>query len=165
MASHETRIERPDAAHKLLLAADTRITCPKCDNTFGLEEGFARAALEQFEHNTERALEAVRKAERSEAAKNAQQVASQQGTALRSENDELRRLLKEQGDQHAQALKEVATLAQQSQASQLEALRAEVASRQQQIDGFTRRESALATREGALRTRLRMQPGSRLRFS
>jgi hypothetical protein len=158
MGPHDSRVTRlsseVELSRSLLLPAGTRVTCPECDSKFSLEQGFARAALEQFEHNTEGALETVRKAERAEAAKNAQQMASQQGTALRNANDELRRLLKEQGDQHAQALKEVATLAQQSQVPQLEALRAEVTARQKQIDEFTTRESALAEQERSMASRI-----------
>src|ERR1700758_5568945 len=122
MASPEPRMSPSESAHKLLLPADTNITCPKCKNTFGLEQGFARAALEQFEHSTEGALEAVRRTERAAADKRAQQLATQQANALSDENDGLKRLLKEQRDKHAQALKEVTQLAQQSTASQLEAL-------------------------------------------
>ena len=98
----------------LLLPADTRVTCPACGKPFGLEQGFARAALEQFEHSTEGALEAVRKAERAAAEKRAQQLA----------------------------------------APQLQALRAEVAARQAQIDELTRRESDLAERERGLEARV-----------
>jgi len=151
MASQEPRIR---AAQRLLLSADTRITCPKCDSTFGLEEGFARAALEQFEHSTEGTLEAVRKAERAEADRRAQQLVSHQGSSLRDENAELRRLLKEQGAKHTQSLKEVTRLAQQSAAPQLEALRAEVAARQEQLEEFTRRESELNARERTLESQI-----------
>jgi hypothetical protein len=150
MATHEPRIGRPESARKLLLSADTRITCPKCNHAFGLDQGFARAALEQFEHSTEGALEALRKAERAEADRRAQQLANQQGSALRDENAELRRLLKEQGEKQTQALKEVRSLAQQSVAPQLEALRAEVAARQSRIDELTQRESELNARERTL---------------
>ena len=125
MATADPKVHAAESAQKLLLPADTDITCPRCKSTFGLEQGFARAALEQFEHSTEGALEAVRKAERVEADKRAQQVASQQANGLREENAELKRLFKEQGEKHAQALKEVTRLAQQSAAPQLEALRAE----------------------------------------
>jgi hypothetical protein len=147
MAIPDTRVTPIESAQKLLLAADTQITCPKCKNTFGLEQGFARAVLEQFEHGTEGALEAVRRAERAEADKRAQQLASQQANALRDENSELKRLFKEQGAKHAQALREVTKLAQQSAAPQLEAMRAELAERQAKIDEFTRRESDLSERE------------------
>ena len=155
MPSREPRISQPESLQHLLLPAGTRITCPKCSHAFGLEEGFARAALEQFEHSTLGALEALRRSERAEADKRAQQSASQQGTALRDENAELRRLLKEQGDKHAQALREVASLARQSLTPELEAVRAESAARQARIDAFMRRESELTAKEQALETRVR----------
>jgi len=154
MASPEPRASPTESAHKLLLPADTNITCPKCKNTFGLEHGFARAALEQFAQSTEGALEAVRRAERAEADKRAQQLAGQQANVLREENAELKRLLKEQGEEHAQALKEVTKLAQQSAAPQLEAMRVELAARQARIDDFTRRESELGERERGLEARI-----------
>jgi hypothetical protein len=153
MASPEPRVNPVESAHKLLLSPDTSITCPKCKNTFDLEQGFARAALEQFEHSTEGALEAVRRAERMEADKRAQQLAGQQANVLREENAELKRLLKEQGEKHAQALKEVTKLAQQSAAPQLEALRAELAARQAKIDEFTRRELQLLKDKHTLQDR------------
>jgi len=154
MATPDLRVHATDSVQKLLLPADTDITCPMCKSTFGLEQGFARAALEQFEHSTEGALEAVRRAERVEADKRAQQIASQQANALRDENAELKRLLKEQGEKHAQALKEVTRLAQQAAAPQLEAMRAELAARQAKIDAFARRESDLSERERGLETRV-----------
>jgi hypothetical protein len=154
MAIRDPLVGPIESAQKLLLPADTNITCPKCKNTFGLEQGFARAALEQFEHSTEGALEAVRRVERAEADKRAQQLARQQANTLRDENAELKRLLKEQGEKHAQALKEVTKLAQQSAAPQLEAMRAELAARQAKIDEFTRRESDLSERERGLEARV-----------
>jgi len=154
MATPDPRARLTASAQKLLLPADTNITCPKCKNTFGLEQGFARAALEQFERSTEGALEAVRRAERAEADKRAQQLANQQANALRDENSELKRLLQVQGEKHTQALKEVTELAQQSAAPQLEAMRAELAARQTKIDEFTRRESDLVEKERGLEARV-----------
>jgi hypothetical protein len=150
MVTPDPRVRPTESAQKLLLPADTDITCPKCKGTFDLEQGFARAALEQFEHSTEGELEAVRRAERVDADKRAQQIASQQANALRDENAELKRLFWEQGEKHAQALKEVSKLAQQSAAPQLEAMRAELAARQAKVDEFTRRESDLSARERSL---------------
>lgn len=154
MATADSRLRISESAQKLLLAADTQITCPKCKSRFSLEQGFARASLEQFEHSTEGALEAVRKAERAEADKRAQQLASQQASALREENAGLKALLQEQGEKHAQALREVTRLAQQSAAPQLEAMRAELAARQAKLDEFTRRESDLSERERGLEARV-----------
>jgi hypothetical protein len=154
MAFPDSRFTSTESAQKLLLPADTSITCPKCKNTFGLGQGFARAALEQFEQSTEGTLEAVRRTERAEADKRAQQLAAQQASTLRGENAELKRLLQEQGDKHAQALREVSRLAQQATASQLEAMRAELAARQTKIDELTRRESDLSARERGLEARV-----------
>lgn len=157
MATPDPRIratEPAQSALRLLLHANTKVTCPQCKNTFGLQEGFARAALEQFEQGTEGALEAVRKAERAEADKRAQQLAAQQAHVLRDENAGLKRLLKEQVDKHGQALQEVTRLAQQSAASQLEALRAELAARQTRIEELMHREADLAQRERNLEARV-----------
>jgi len=150
MATSDPRVRPTESTQKLLLPADTDITCPKCKSTFGLEQGFARAALEQFAQSTEGTLEAVRRAERVEADRRAQQIAGQQANALRDENAELKRILKEQAEKHAQALKEVTKLAQQSAAPQLEAMRVELAARQTKIDELTRRESDLSAREQGL---------------
>jgi hypothetical protein len=150
MASPEPKASPHESAQKLLLPADTNITCPKCKHAFGLEQGFARAALEQFEHSTEGALAALRRIERAEADKRAQQLVTQQGSALRDENAELKRLLKDQSEKHTQALTEVTKLAQQSAGAQLEAMRAELLTRQAKIDEFTRRESELSERERGL---------------
>jgi hypothetical protein len=154
MATPDPRVCSTEPSQKLLLPANTSVTCPQCKTTFGLQEGFARAALEQFEHSTEGALESVRRAERAEADKRAQQLASQKANALREENAGLKHLLKEQGEKHAQALQEVTQLARQSAASQVEVLRAELAARQAKLDEFTRRESDLSERERGLEKRI-----------
>ncbi len=154
MATREPRVSPTESAPSLLLPADTNITCPKCKSTFGLEQGFARTALERFEHSTEGAHEALRKAERAEADKRAQQIAGQQAHALRGENSELKRLLREQGEKHAEALQEVRKLAQQSAAPQVEALRAELALRQAKLDEFARRECDLVEKERGLEARV-----------
>src|SRR5438552_2094867 len=36
------------SSDRLLLESDTRVTCPACKHDFGLAEGFAKKALEQF---------------------------------------------------------------------------------------------------------------------
>jgi hypothetical protein len=157
MGTQDSRmLRRPVAgeSRSLLLPPDTRVTCPQCDHAFSLERGFARAALEQFEHSTQGTLEAVRKSERAEAARHAEQQASHQSGALREENAELKRLMQEQAEGHAKALKEVAALAKQSLTPQLDALRAEISAHQTQIAEFARRESDLKVREETLEARI-----------
>jgi GTP diphosphokinase / guanosine-3',5'-bis(diphosphate) 3'-diphosphatase len=44
------------ARDALLLDADTRVTCPKCEHEFSLEEGFAKKSLEAIEAASAAAL-------------------------------------------------------------------------------------------------------------
>src|SRR5579863_9235613 len=119
-----------ETAQPLLLSPDARVTCPKCDSKFSLQEGFARQALEIIERSTEGALEAVRDAERAEVETRAQHMAAQREIAARAENAQLQQLLKDQAARHDKALKEVRTLAEQAAQPQLAALRTELAERQ-----------------------------------
>jgi hypothetical protein len=50
----------------LLLTADTPVTCPHCAQSFNLDQGFARKALESFETSSRSAIAAVRESERRE---------------------------------------------------------------------------------------------------
>src|SRR5512139_2552597 len=56
-----------------VLKPDDRVTCPKCEHEFSLEQGFARQALEGIEAASSQALEALREQERLAAEKRAQQ--------------------------------------------------------------------------------------------
>jgi hypothetical protein len=147
MTTHEARVAQLQSTEHLLLSKDARVTCPKCDSTFSLEQGFARAALEQFAQRTEGTLSAVRKAERAEAEKQAERIVSQRDDTVRRENVELKKLLAEQGEKHAEALEEVRELAKRAHDGELHVLRTELAERQERLDNLARRESELATRE------------------
>jgi hypothetical protein len=131
--------------HQLLLPALTRVTCPKCDAKFSLQEGFARQALEKFEQSTEGALEAVREAERLEADKAARRLQQQ---------------LKDREAKHAEALKEARSLGEQASAPQLAVLRRELAERQAAIEGFAQREAAIKAREDSVEARIRTEAQS-----
>jgi hypothetical protein len=139
---------------QLFLSLDTLVTCPKCVSKFSLEEGFAKQALERLEQSTEGALAAVRQGERAEAQKQAQQIAAQRDKSLRSENDQLQRLLNEQSEGHAKALKEVRIITERAMAPQLEMLRAQLAEGQARVDSLVERESELAARERGLEARI-----------
>jgi len=150
-----------DVVHQLLLPADTSVICPKCRAEFGLEEGFARHALAQFEQSTEGALEEVRRAERAEAERRAQQLAAQRDGALRAENAQLQHLLKDQAAAHEKALRDMRALTEQVSATQLSALRAQVAERQGKLDAMARREAELAAREQAIEARIAQEADAR----
>ena len=91
-----------DLVHQLLLPADTSVICPKCRTEFSLEEGFARQALAQFEQSTEGALAQVRRTERAEAERRAQQLAAQRDAALRAEIAERQEKLDAMGRREAE---------------------------------------------------------------
>lgn len=158
MTSGESRSTRaaPVAAKQrsLFLAADLRITCPECHGKFSLERGLSHGALEQLAASTAGALEELRHAERIEATRSAQQLAAQRDGALRDENGELKKLLKEQGEKHAQALREVGELARQNYAQQLELLQGRLSASQQQLGQVAQREQELTRREQQLATRI-----------
>lgn len=54
----------PRPPHRLLVSADTPITCPDCGQEFLLASGFARRALEGLEQASETALASLRETER-----------------------------------------------------------------------------------------------------
>lgn len=56
----------------LVLKPDARVTCPKCEHEFSLEQGFARHALEGIETQSSQALESLREQERNAADKRVQ---------------------------------------------------------------------------------------------
>jgi hypothetical protein len=142
-----------DAA-QLLLRSDTPVTCPKCANEFGLEQGFAKKALDQLSEASAGAIAALRETERADVERRAQQIAAEQARSARTETESLKKLLKEQGEAHATALAEVRKLAAQSVAPQIEQMRQEIAERDQQLQGLKDKELALSQRERALEARV-----------
>ncbi len=52
----------------ILLNPDSRITCPNCQQTFAVGDGFARIALEQVEAASAETLAQLREEERAAAA-------------------------------------------------------------------------------------------------
>lgn len=147
--SAETEVIR-----QLFLSLDTRVTCPKCAGRFSLREGFAQQALEQLERSTEGALQAVRKTERADANKQAQQIAAQRHSSLRNENAQLQQLLKEQSDAHARALKDTRAQTERAMVPQLDALRAELAESQTRLGAIAHREAALKVRQQEMETQI-----------
>jgi hypothetical protein len=150
-----------DVVSRLLLPSDTRVTCPKCQARFSLEQGFARQALAQFEQSTEGTLEEVRRAERAEGERRAQQLAAQRDGTLRAQNAQLQQLLKDQTAGHEKALREMRALGERANATQLDALRAQVAERQEKLDATARREAELTARELAMEARIAQEADRR----
>ncbi len=144
----------PRAAEQLFLSLETRVTCPKCEAEFSLQEGFARQALERLGEATAGVLQAFREAERADALQRARQVNEQRDRVLREENAQLQQLLKEQGQAHSRALQEARAMTERAAAAQLDLLRTQLADSQTRIEALLGREALLARREQELEARI-----------
>ncbi len=120
------------SSQSLLLAPDTRVTCPTCEHEFSLEQGFAMQALESVEAASTRALSALKDQERAAVEKRAQQLAGEHDKAARRQVEDMQRLF----------------------TSQLDAMREQLASSQEQLAALDQREAALALREKGLEARV-----------
>ncbi|MFO1503179.1 MAG: DUF2130 domain-containing protein [Steroidobacteraceae bacterium] len=109
----------------LVLKPDARITCPKCENEFSLEQGFARHALENIEAASHSALAQLREQERVAAEKRAAQREREQQEQQRQAIEEARRQALQQARLSSDA-------AQQAARQQAEALQKQLADTQQQ---------------------------------
>jgi len=141
-------------SESLLLAPDTRVTCPNCGQEFSLEQGFARQALETVVAASSQSLVAVREQERLAAERRAELQAGEQARAAQRQVEDLRRLLKDQSDAHARSMAELRALTERSFAPQLDALKAQLTESQSQLAAMDRREAALAAREQAIEARV-----------
>ena len=138
----------------LLLAPDTRVTCPGCEQEFSLEQGFAKQALETLAASSTSALGALREHERVAAERRARQTADEQARAAQRQVQDLQRLLQEQGEAHTRALAEMRALTEQSFKPQLAAVREELAASRAQLSAMDQREAALALREQSIEARV-----------
>jgi hypothetical protein len=129
---------------QLLLREDTTVTCPNCSTEFGLDQGFAKKALEQLENASAGAIAAMRDAERAGVEKRAQQLAGEKARAAQAEAEGLKKLLKEQAEANARNLLEARGLAERSVAPQIEELQRAVAEQNRQLQVFRAREDSVA---------------------
>lgn len=148
-------------SQSLLLAADTRVTCPSCAEEFSLEQGFAKQALESVEAASASALAGVKDQERAAVEKRAQQLAEEQGRHAQQQVEDLQRLLKEQGDAHAKALAGLRALTEQSFKPQLDALREQLGASQEKLVALEQREVAMALREKNLESQVAVAAATR----
>jgi hypothetical protein len=121
---------------RILLSPDVTVTCPHCEREFALAEGFAKKALETVEEASERALAALREAERLSADRQAKKLADERDAS------------------HAKALAAVRAMTEEAFRPQLEALKTQLAETHQQAaqraveerKGFEQRIAEQATR-------------------
>lgn len=138
---------------KLVLDPETPVTCPKCNEEFALREGFARRALESLEETSRAVMTSIREDERADVERRAAALASEREAAARKEVESLRSLMKEQAEGHQKALREMQSIAEKSLEPKLEALRAALADKDQQLEAVKEREARLAAAERQLESR------------
>jgi hypothetical protein len=104
------------SAARFLLAPDIQVTCPHCQRTFALAEGFARKALESVELASAEALATLRENERLSVERQAKKLATERDAA------------------HERALAEVKALTVKQFTPQLDALKTQLAESQVQAN-------------------------------
>jgi hypothetical protein len=102
------------SSSKFLLSPEATVTCPHCEREFALAEGFAKKALESVEQASAQALATLREDERASSDRQAKKIAEERDAA------------------HAKALAAVRTMTEETFRSQMEALREQFASSNQQ---------------------------------
>jgi hypothetical protein len=135
---------------QLLVSADTTVTCPKCEHEFSLEEGFAKKALESLEVKSDKALAAIREAERSDVEKRAQEIAAQRDQSSKEELKTLKQLMADQAAAHAKTVAEMQAMTEQAFKPQIDALKGQLAESQSKLSAMDQREAALQSREQGL---------------
>ena len=144
----------PDSIRgKLVLDPETPVTCPKCNDEFALREGFARRALETLEETSRAVMTSIREDERADVERRAAALASEREAAARKEVESLRSLMIEQTEGHQKALREMQSIAEKSLEPKLEALRAALTDKDQQLEAVKEREVRLAAAERQLESR------------
>lgn len=138
----------------LLLSPSTVVVCPQCENSFSLEQGFARQALETIEASSASALADLKQAERAAVERRAQQLAGEREKNAQQEAEDLRKLLREQSATHVTAIAEMKALTENAFQPQLKALQERLAESHGKLTAMDGREAALATREQSLETRV-----------
>ncbi|MGC1456773.1 MAG: DUF2130 domain-containing protein [Steroidobacteraceae bacterium] len=145
----------------LLLAPQTRVTCPKCGEEFSLEQGFARQALEAVESASASALAELKDQERAAVEKRAQQLADEQAKAAQRQVEDLREILKTQADGHTKALAEMRALTELSFKPQFDAMKEQLANSRNKLAAMDQREAAIALREQGIEARVQEAAATR----
>jgi hypothetical protein len=135
---------------QLLLSPGTTVRCPACAQEFGLEQGFAKKALEHLEEHSRGALAAMESQVKHEVERRAGAMAAERQGAAQQQIAQLEQRIEQQSQSHAKALGEVRSLAERDFAPQLQALRAELAASDDKLKALGEREAALTAREQQL---------------
>ncbi len=120
----------------LLLDPGTSITCPRCDHTFPLSDGFARQALDSVETASSAAMAEIRAQERERQQREARHAAQEREAA------------------HARALAETRRLEAEAFNAQLQVMRKQLEDSQAHNQLLQQREAQIAAREKSVESRI-----------
>ncbi len=141
-------------AHPLLIAADTRVTCPRCAHEFSLDEGFARRALESLEQGSDAALAELMTAERSREQRRLEAQIAEHDRGHEQQLAQLRQQLAEQAAReqlaHRQALATERERAVEDSRQEREALERRLSEQATQVQALREQEIALRREKAAL---------------
>jgi len=137
----------------LLLAPDSRVTCPKCSHEFSLEAGFARRTLEAFEASSQEALASLQAQVRAAEEKRAEQRLAQNEALLRQELSNKDQLLEAQRKQSTEAIERVRQLEKEAAAESERLLREQLEVQRGKAEAAERAATALAEKERVLKAR------------
>jgi hypothetical protein len=142
----------------LLLAPATRVTCPKCEHEFSLEEGFAKKSLEAIEAASAGALERLQGEARSMEERRARERAAKQEAMQQQQLKDMKSLLEAQIASQAKELEVF-----RNTELQLRKERAELEARQAQFELDVQRKLDAERRQIADSVRQAESEKSRLR--
>jgi hypothetical protein len=118
--------------HRLFVAPDTPVTCPKCEHEFSLEQGFARRALEGLEQESDAALAGLRDAERQAEQRRIDAVLAASKKDYETQLAQLKKLQAEQAARSESLLRETVEAERRRQATQAEQARQDLEKRLQE---------------------------------
>jgi hypothetical protein len=134
----------------LLLDPATRVTCPRCEYEFSLEEGFAKKSLEAIETASLGALEKLQAEARAVEEKRAGERAAQREALLQEQLKDQQAILEAQKQQHAEALERMRQLDREAAEIREADLKKRLNEQAEQIAAAEQARAELAAREKAL---------------
>ena len=134
----------------LLLDPSTRVTCPKCEHEFSLEEGFAKKSLEAIADASHGALANLEARARAVEEKRAQERAAQSERLLRDQLQNLQDLLEAQRSQSAEALEQMRAVEKEAAAARERALHERLKEQSSQLAAVVEERQALDAKAKAL---------------
>jgi hypothetical protein len=134
----------------LLLDPGTRVTCPKCEHEFSLEEGFAKKSLEAIESASADALASVKRSVAASIEGRLNREAAEREQQSQGELLALKKLLKDRDEHHADALKEMQALEKGAADAQLKRLQEMLSERDSQLETASKERQALAAKAKSL---------------